>query len=159
MRSLSAAEYSLIALVLLSVAAKVATNTTEQSTASARSTFESAVVRQLSQSRFKTTVENWPTGVVVHARRGACQLWVRDYGPHGTMRNVYEELAEPVGSLRYIYKGAISREPPKLEPLLRYFFHREMVRLGVSTARYPIYAVASSTACDVSAISWPVSIT
>lgn len=159
MRYLSAAEYALIALVLLSLAGKVATNTTEQATASAGPTFESAVVRQLSQSRFNTTVEHWPTGVVVHARRGACQMWVRNYGPHGTMRNVYEALAEPLGSLRYIYKGATSKDPPKLDPLLRYFFHREMLRLGVRIPNYPIYAVAASAACDRSAITWPISIT
>ncbi len=159
MRSLSGVEYPLIALVLLSLAGKVATNTADQSPASAERTFASAVVQQLSKSGLTTAVEQWPTGVVVHARRGACQMWGRDYSPHGTMRNVYEELAEPVGSLRYIYKGETLDVPPKLDPMLRFFFRREMLRLGVTTAKYPIYAVASSAACNGSLITWPDTIT
>lgn len=159
MRSLSVAEYSLFAVVLLSLAGKVVTNTADQPTPIAERTFASAVVQQASKRGFSTRVEHWPSGVVVHARRGACQMWVRDYSPHGTHRNVYEALAEPLGSLRYIYKGEISEDPPKLEPLLRYFFRREVLRLGVKTPKYPIYAVASSASCDKSAITWPASIT
>lgn len=158
MRSLSAAEYSLVALVLLSVAGKVATNTADASAETAERSFASAVVSQLSHAGFDTAVEHWPTGVVVHARRGACEMWVRDYGPHGTFRNVYEDMAEPVGSLRYVYNGATFQNPPKLEPLLRYFFRREMLRLGVPARKYPIYAVASSAACAGSPIAFAASI-
>lgn len=158
MISLSAAEYPLIALVLLSIAGKVVTNTADPPTGSAERTFASAVVQQLSEREFRTRVEHWPTGVVVHARRGACQMWVRDYRPHGTYRNVYEELAEPLGPLRYTYKGVTSGDPPKVDPLLRFFFHRELLRLGVQAPRYPIYAVASSAACDRSAATLPASI-
>lgn len=159
MRSLSAAEYPFVALVLLSLTGKVATNTADEPLVSAERTFASAVVRQLSRSGFATTVEHWPTGVVVHAQHGACRMWVRDYSPHGTMRNVHEELANPIGPLRFVYKGAASEEPPKVGPLLRFFLQREMLRLGVSTPKYPIYAVASSPTCDHLSFRLPASIT
>lgn len=158
MRYLGAAEYPFIALLLLSLAGKVVTNTGDQPAPIAERIFASAVVQQASERGFSTRVEYWPSGVVVHARRGDCQMWVRDYSPHGTYRNTYEALAEPLGSLRYIYKDEISEDPPKLDPLLRYFFRREMLRLGVHTPKYPIYAVAWTASCDRSGITWPASI-
>jgi hypothetical protein len=148
----------LIGLLLLSIAGKVATNTEDQPAVIAERTFASSVVQKLSERGFRTVVKHWPTGVVVHARREKCRLWVRDYTPHGTMRNVYEELAAPLGSIRYTYMGRTAKEPPKLDPLLRFFFHREMLRLGVSAPRYPIYAVASSAGCRIWSFEWPVSI-
>jgi len=158
MKFLTTAEYTLVALVLLSLAGKVAVNRQEQDQAILGHTFASAVVQQLSQAGFTTKVQQWPTGVAVQAQRGACRMWVRESSPHGTMRNIYDELAKPLGPLRFIYRGASFKEPPKLNPMLRFFFNREMARVGIATSRSPIYAVASSAACNISSIRWPMAI-
>ncbi len=158
MRFLTRAEYPLVALVLLSLAGKAAVNREDQNPAILEHTFALAVQRQLSQAGFTTNVERWPTGVTIQAQEGACRMWVRESSPHGTMRNIYDELAKPLGPLRFIYRGATFEEPPKLDPMLRFFFNREMARLGIKTSRSPIYAVASSSVCDLHSIQWPVTV-
>lgn len=154
MKSFTAADYGLAALVLLSLAGKLATNQQDQDPRILERAFASTVVRQLSKAGFTSKIEEWPTGVAVQAQRGACLMWVREDSPHGTMRNVYDELARPVGSLHYIYRGVVYKEPPKLEPLMRFFIHREIARVAIVTSRSPIYAVASSTACNLRSIQW-----
>ncbi len=156
MRFLTKAEYPLVVLVLLSLAGKVASNRQDQKNDAFEQNFATSVVRQLSEAGFTTTVEQWPTGVALQAQRDACRMWVRENNPHGTMRNIYDELAKPVGPLLYIYRGASFQKPPKLDPMLRFFFNREMAHLGIATSRFPVYAVALSAACDISSIAWPV---
>lgn len=158
MKFLTTAEYGLVALLLLSLAGKLATNRQDRDSRTFERTLASAVVQEFSRARFTTKVEEWPSGVAVHAERGACRMWVRESSPHGTMRNVHEELATSVGSLRYIYRGESFKEPPTLDPMLWFFFDREMARLGITVSRYPLYAVASSKACDPSLVRWPVAI-
>lgn len=153
-----AAEFTLVLLVLLSLAGKLAVNRRDQDVKIVEGAFASAVEQQLSQAGFTTKVERWPTGVAVQAHRAACRLWVRDNTPHGTMRNIYENLAKAVGPLRYVYRGTIYEKPPQVDPMLRFLVGREMARVGIATARYPVYAVASSAACDISSLQWPVAI-
>ncbi|MEO6359887.1 MAG: hypothetical protein ABIO43_04835 [Sphingomicrobium sp.] len=158
MRFLTRAEYPLVALVLFSLAGKAALNRQDEDHTILEPPFVLAVQRELSQAGFTSNVEQWPTGVAIQAQGGACRIWVRESTPHGTMRNVYDELAKPLGKLRFVYREAISEDPPKLDPMLRFFFNREMARLGVKVSRSPIYAVASSSACDIHSIQWPVTI-
>ena len=136
-------------LLVLSLGGKIVLNVSDESLIEDGPKFALAVARSLNEQGFETRVTVWPSGPQVEARRGNCFMWVRDYSPHGTMKNIVMELAEPVGELRYTYKGTIGEEPPKVLPLIRFFVRREAARIGILTPRYPIYAVAVNAACSL----------
>jgi len=137
------------ALLVLSLGGKIVLNGSDESLIDDGPKFALAVATTLNEQGFDTKATFWPTGPQVEARRGDCFMWVRDYTPHGTMKNILMVLAEPVGKLRYSYRGEIADEPPKVLPLIRFFLRREVARLGTVAPRYPIYAVAENAACSL----------
>lgn len=93
-------------------------------------------------------------GLAVSAKGAGCEVWAVEYSPYGTMADVIASEAQPVGSLRYVYHGRVYDQPPGLEPLLRFYWWRELKRIGIDAPRSPIIAVASSASCDLSAVPW-----
>ena len=149
MKSLLKTEAVFGGLLVLSLAGKLALNVSDDSLVEDGPKFALTVARTLNEQGFETRVTFWPTGPQVQARRGDCFMWVRDYSPHGTTKNIIMALAEPVGELRYTYRGKIGEEPPKVLPLIRFFLRREAARIGILTPRYPIYAVAVNADCSL----------
>lgn len=103
---------------------------------------------------FATRFERRTFGVVVEGRRGGCRLAVGDYTPYGTFAERFDQLALPIGPLRFVYRGAVHAKAPKLVPLLDFYMSRELRRVGVRALRHPIAAVAASPACDLASFDW-----
>ena len=155
MKSLLKIEAVFGLLLVLSLGGKIVVNGSDGSLVDDGPKFALAVSQTLNEQGFDTKANFWPTGPEVEARREGCFMWVRDYTPHGTMKNIVIALAQPVGKLRYSYLGKISKDPPKIVPLIRFFGRREVARLGKVGPRYPIYALAVNSACPLEQIRLP----
>jgi hypothetical protein len=93
-------------------------------------------------------------GILVDGRRDGCRLVVGDYTPYGTFADRFDQLAEPIGPLRFVYRGAVHAQAPKLVPLLDHYRVRELRRVGLPALRHPIAAVAASPGCDLTPFDW-----
>ena len=93
-------------------------------------------------------------GIAVSAKNASCEVWATEYTPYGTMADVISSRAASVGELTYVYKGEVHYKPPKMEPLLAFYWWRELKRIGINAPRSPIVAIAASSSCDMSAVPW-----
>lgn len=110
-----------------------------------------AVLRAQGYQAWARTSER---GLVVRGRKRGCTIMLADYSPYGTFADVFQEMAAPIGPLKFIYDGALYTYPPKVFPLGRFYIERELHRVGIATSRSPIVAVAASPACDISRLDW-----
>jgi hypothetical protein len=93
-------------------------------------------------------------GILVEGRRGGCRLVIGDYTPYGTFADRFDQLAGPIGPLRFVYRGAFHTQAPKVVPLLDFYRVRELRRVGLPALRHPIAAVAASPGCDLAPFDW-----
>lgn len=103
---------------------------------------------------FATRFERRTFGILVEGRRAGCRLAVGDYTPYGTFADRFDQLARPIGPLRYVYRGAVHARAPKLVPLLDFYLSRELRRVGFPARRHPIAAVAASPGCGLAPFDW-----
>lgn len=145
------ASFAFAALLLISLAAKAALIAPAPEPDSHRVAGEAAAM--LRDQGFLTAFESRPLGILVHARRGGCRLLVVDYNPYGTFAATIAERARPVGPLRFVYRGELYAQAPKLVPLLDFYVYRELRRVGIGARRHPIAAIAWQ-GCDLARFDW-----
>lgn|GEM_PF-5692075 len=148
----SPASLAFAALLLVSLAAKVALSAPTPSPDPAR--FGGMAAAMLARQGFVTAPELRPLGMLVHARRGGCRLMLGDYSPYGTFADVIAARARAVGPLRFVYRGAYYERAPKLLPLTDFYWWRELRRLGLAAPRHPVVAVAASPQCRLASFDW-----
>jgi hypothetical protein len=148
----SSASLAFAALLLVSLGAKAALTAPAEYPDSRRFANEAAAM--LRARGFATLSSRRTFGILVEGRRGSCRLRVADYTPYGTYADRFDELAGPVGPLRFVYRGAVQARAPKLVPLLDYYRFRELRRVGLPALRHPIAAVAASPGCDLASFDW-----
>jgi hypothetical protein len=146
------ASLAFVALLLVSLGAKAAVNAPAGEADSRR--FASEAAAMLNAGGFATSFKQRTFGILVEGRRGGCRLAVGDYTPYGTFADRFDQLAAPIGPLRFVYRGAVHAQAPKLVPLLDYYRFRELRRVGLPARRHPIAAVAASPACADVPIDW-----
>jgi hypothetical protein len=108
----------------------------------------------LRASGYAVEVGRIPINPLIYGTRAGCRLMIGDYDPHGTMANVFDRAARPVGPLHFYYRGVAYGSAPKLRPLTEYYVRRELVQIGRPVARRPVLAVAASPGCDLAALDW-----
>ena len=113
-----------------------------------------AMAAELGTEGFAARVEQRGSQFVVLAGREDCRMVARDYTPYGTMREVWEEKTRHVGAMRYVWRGEMSAEPPKVGPLFALYLQRELFRVGVQMPRSPVIALAASASCALPAGLW-----
>lgn len=147
-------EAALASVLALSLGIKVAASGTAPGMDPLAVAQDSAVM--LAQSGFEARTIRLPRspGVVAVALKGTCRIVAGDYPPYGTYQDVYRQIARPLGTLRYAYRGRIHDEEPKFRALSHFYLWRELRRVGVDIARAPVVAVAASPACDPSSLPW-----
>lgn len=148
----SSASAAFAALLLVSLGAKAVLTAPAAEPDSRRFAGEAAAM--LRARGFATHFEKRTFGVLVEGRRGDCRLAVGDYTPYGTFADRFDQLARPIGPLRFVYRGASHAQAPKLVPLLDFYMSRELRRVGLATLRHPIAAVAASPGCDLNVVDW-----
>ena len=143
----AARELPLLALLALSLIAKIASNGAD--TVRNPHLLGARVADMLNAAGMESRRAVYPIGPQILARRGACRMGVWEYLPHGTTANAIEGLARSYGPLRYGFRGKLYSRPPKFEPLIDFFLWRELSRLGFDAARHPVLAIAASPGCDL----------
>jgi hypothetical protein len=138
-------------LVLVSLAAKAALIAPAPVPNSRRVAIEAAAM--LGARGFATAFERRPLGTLLHARREGCRMLLGDYAPSGLFAVTFAERALPVGPLRFVYRGRIYTQAPKLVPVTDFYLYRELRRLGIGAERHPIVAVASR-GCALPRFDW-----
>ena len=140
------------ALLLVSLAAKAAVTAPSADPDPRRFAGEAAAM--LRARGFATLFDRHTFAILVEGRRGSCRLLVGDYNPYGTFADRFDQLARPVGPLRFAYRGALHAQAPKVVPLLDFYMSRELRRVGFHARRHPIVAVAASPGCDLAPFDW-----
>ena len=146
-------EILLMVTLATSVAWKAAANRTAPAPDGLH--FAATLSAVLASKGFNTRVEGYllesPT---VSAKKRDCEIWATEYSPHGISAVVVAERAAFVGPLRYAFRGQLYDAPPKLSPLLAFYWWREVRRIGASAPRFPLVAVAGTSGCDLSTLPW-----
>jgi hypothetical protein len=140
------------ALLLVSLGAKAAVTAPSAEPDPRRFAGEAAAM--IRARGFAILFEKRTFGILAEGRRGNCRLVVGDYTPYGTFADRFDQLARPIGSLRFVYRGDFHAQAPKLVPLLDFYMFRELRRVGLPALRHPIAAVAASPGCDLTPFDW-----
>jgi hypothetical protein len=93
-------------------------------------------------------------GTIVRGARGGCRLMVGDYPANGMFAEPLAAESRGIGTMRFVWRGEVSAQAPKLRPLLEFYVKRELGRLGFRAERRPILAIAANAACAGVAIDW-----
>lgn len=112
------------------------------------------VVAFLVQHGLEPRIEKRFNGVFVHANAGKCRMLIREVTPQGWNRSSVELLANEVGRLTYVFDGAVHTNEPFLTPMLRQYWTRLRIRIGLSPNRHPLLSVAASDDCAIEALPW-----
>lgn len=150
----AAAKYSLLALALLAVSLgpKLAVELARGVPDEAR--FQAEIGAKLEQRGFDLrpiTITNAPA---LLATNGACEMLVGNVQPRGYQRDRYAQWAEPIGPLRYFYRGEWSNDIPRVRPVVQSRLDRIVHGLGRQTTTAPVIAVATSRGCSADPIDW-----
>ena len=115
-----------------------------------------AVARMLRQEGFAVRLveRSRAPHVVVAASRSGCELIAGDYPPHGTFQDVYRTAGDRLGTLRFVHRGRVTVEEPKVRGLLDFYLWREQRRIGIDAARAPVIVVAASPGCRLEDLTW-----
>ncbi len=116
--------------------------------------FADHALRFLQQSGFETRQERRRFGIISYGRKGECLVMLAEYRPHGINAVPLAAHAEPLGPLRYAWRGALTDSAPKLVPLSEFYLDRELRRAGFQATRHPIVAVAGNKSCELAALPW-----
>lgn len=96
-----------------------------------------------------------PFGTLLFGRGNGCDVMIAYYPPYGTFAEILEVYARPVGPLRrYVWRGRITEEAPKLVPLGEFYVEQELRRAGFRPPRHPIVAIAASPGCVLERVDW-----
>ncbi|HEX8622759.1 MAG TPA: hypothetical protein VF718_12385 [Allosphingosinicella sp.] len=146
------ASFLLAALLLASLGAKAALTAPAPEPDARR--FAREVAAMLREGGYVTRFERRTFGILVEGRLGRCRVAVGDYTPYGTFAERFDQLAAPIGPLRFVYRGGFHARAPKLVPLLDFYAVRELRRVGLPALRHPIAAVAASPGCGLARLDW-----
>ena len=142
------------AVLALSLAGKVvASRAPPEASGKATAAAVGSVLRHGGYETRVVTTSRSP-GVFVEAQSGRCRILAGDYPPHGTFDSVYRVMAMPIGRLRFIHRGSLLEEQPKLGGLFDYYVWRELGRVGIVAQRPPVIAIAASDACPLDRLDW-----
>jgi hypothetical protein len=108
----------------------------------------------LLQHGFESNLEKRFDSVFIRVNAGKCRMLISEAAPQGWDRSRLELLAKPVGRLTYVFDGAVHAHQPFLAPMLDQYWMRVRLRLGLSSNRHPVLAVAASDDCAVDALPW-----
>lgn len=141
------------ALLAISLAGKILSN---QPTPPPDDALFAAAVEQALRSNGFSRIAREPfekrTSIV--ATRGSCTVWAAESNAHGTFAEPIARRARRVGPLHFVFDGEIRDERPRYEPLLSFYWWRELRRIGVEAPRRPVVAVAASKGCDALSMDW-----
>jgi hypothetical protein len=115
---------------------------------------EEAVVSFLLQHGFESRLEKKFDRVFVRANAGKCRVLITEAAPQGWDRSSIELLASPVGRLSYVFDGAVHEREPFLAPMIDRYWTLMRIKMGLSPSRHPVFAVAASDDCSISALPW-----
>lgn len=146
------AELGLAALLIVTLALKVAAATPQDE--GDRELIAATMADMLTDRGFAVRMEARPISIVVSARKGDCRMTVREYPPEGTFATTITEQARGIGPLRFAYRGRLVAEPPKIRALTANYIRRVEQRIGMTSPREPIIAIAAAPDCDVAALRW-----
>ena len=90
----------------------------------------------------------------VVASRGACRLAVTLTRPGGSDHALFARLQRGKGRMWYFYRGAWSRDYPRLRPILDAFVQRTSRQLGQVYTYPPVLMIVASQPCDLAALPW-----
>ena len=154
MKSFARLELALAAALVVSLGGKLAaasrTSDPDPHTAAA------SAERMLTSAGFDARIVETSRSprVFVEARRGQCRMIAGEYPPHSTFRDVYLDLAAPIGPLRFAHRGRLLDREPKVLGLWDFYRWRELRRIGVAAPRNAIIAVAASSGCHAETLPW-----
>jgi hypothetical protein len=77
-----------------------------------------------------------------------CRILVHFPAPSGESTEKFRNLAKSVGPVTYQYRGSISRQFPRLVPVLSWHLQRYAWSLGIAIETAPLIAISKSPSCD-----------
>lgn len=86
-------------------------------------------------------------GWLIEGTRGDCRILVHFTPPEGASDDKFRRLAQPIGPVTYQYRGRMSREFPRLVPMLAGHVQRYAWSFGLAIPTAPLIATARSPSC------------
>lgn len=152
MKSSRSALLVFTAVLGLSLAGKILSN--RPAPAPDNQVFANRLAALLGRHGYKVAREPFENSSSVRAFNGACRIWATESNAHRTFEEVIRRRGRLVGPIRYIFEGKVYESQPRAQPLLSFYWWRELRRIGVDAPRRPVVAVAASDGCDITAIDW-----
>lgn len=115
---------------------------------------EHELIAMLEQQGYRVSVEQRSWSPLVRGSKPGCNILIAMRDPDGATKDRIADLARPVGPLHYVYRGAITAEPPSLDPMIRGRIVRQIRQFGIRMGRSPVLAVAASPTCDLKQLLW-----
>jgi hypothetical protein len=106
----------------------------------------------LREHGFNSRIEKRFLSVFIHANAGKCRMLISEAVPQGWNRGSIEVLAKQVGHLTYVFDGAVHANQPW--SMIDEYWMRFRLKVGLSSNRHPVLAVAASDDCVVNALPW-----
>jgi hypothetical protein len=114
-----------------------------------------AVASFLVQHGFESHVEKRFNQVFVHANSEKCRMLITESDPRGLNSGTVELLAKPVGRLSYVFDGAVhEHEPSPALLLIREYWTRVSIKMGLSPSHQRTLTVAASDDCAINTLPW-----
>jgi hypothetical protein len=117
-------------------------------------TLSRAVSAFLLQHGFEPRLEKRFGIVFIEANAGKCRMLISQTAPQGWDRSGIELQAKAVGRLSYVFDGAVYANEPFLAPMIDDYWARVRFKMGLTSSRHPILAVAASDDCTINALPW-----
>lgn len=86
-------------------------------------------------------------GPLIEGARGECRILVHFIPPEGVSDDKFQRIARPIGPVTYHYRGQVSRDFPRLVPMLQAHGQRYARSFGVNIPTAPPVAIARSPSC------------
>ena len=91
---------------------------------------------------------NHVVGLLISGSRNDCRIMIHFPTPFGEADEKFRAIAKSVGPVNYYHGRTVSREFPRVVPVLSWHIQRYAQGFGVAVPTVPLIAVAKSPSCD-----------
>ena len=150
MSSSSAFKWSIVFIILLSIAWKIAIPPDNPDD------LKDDLVEFFERNHFNVVVTEQMVNYmpIIQANTASCHLQVAKLTPDGSNRDLIRHLATGTDRLFIVFRGRVYTRQPILWTVLNYLWSRFLRELGLVRHITPVIAVTANSSCDAERLPW-----
>ena len=150
MSSSSAFKWSIVFIILLSIAWKIAIPPDNPDD------LKDDLIEFFEHYHFNVVVTEQMVNYVpiIQANTASCHLQIGKLTPDGSNRDLIRHLATGTDRLFIVFRGRVYAQQPIFWTVLNYLWSRFLRELGLVRHITPVIAVATNSSCDAERLPW-----